>query len=81
MAATTVPNAFRHIDTGTYSFFGYTVPENVYKAAMRDNRDSGGKEVVWALREDPDMNVHRIDFPHATEENILAVLAAMRLSC
>lgn len=80
MAINTVPNPIRYVDTGVYTFFGYTLPENVYKAEFRDNLHSG-KEVVWVLREDPDMHVHRMDFPHATEENILAVIAAMRLSC
>jgi hypothetical protein len=81
MAVTTVPNPFRHVDTGVYTFFGYQVPEGVYKAELRGNVLSGSKEIVWVMRNDPDMTIHHIDFPHATEENILAVLAAMRLSC
>lgn len=81
MAISTAINPIRYVDTGVMTFFGYTIPPNVYKAELRGNVLSGSKEVVWVLREDPDMNVHRIDFPHATEENILAVLAAMRLSC
>lgn len=80
MAINTVSNPLRYSSTGVATFFGYQLPENVYKAEFRDNVFSG-KEVVWVLREDPDMHVHRIDFPHATEENILAVLVAMRLSC
>jgi len=79
MATTTVNDPIRYVDTGVMTFFGYTIPPNVYKAEFHDSLASG-KEVVWVLREDPDMNVHRIDFPHATEETILAVLAAMRLS-
>jgi hypothetical protein len=79
MAITTVSSPIRYVDTGVMTFFGYTIPPNVYKAEFSDSLSSG-KEVVWVLREDPDMHVHRIDFPHATEENILAVLAAMRLS-
>ena len=81
MAINTALNPFRHVDTGVHTFFGYPVPSNVYKAELRGNVLSGSKEVVWVLRNDPDMNLHRIDFPHATEENILAVIAAMRLSC
>ena len=81
MAINTALNPFRHVDTGVHTFFGYPVPSNVYKAELRSNFLTDRKEVVWVLRDDPDMHLHRIDFPHATEENILAVIAAMRLSC
>jgi hypothetical protein len=79
MAVTTVNDAIRHVDTGRYTFFGYPVPENVSALIMSDNRDWDSKTIKWRVK--GDSTIHEIDFPHATEENILAVLAAMRLSC
>jgi hypothetical protein len=46
---------------------------------MQDDMLNDMKRVRWRVKGDPD--IHEIDFPHATEENILAVLAAMRLTC
>jgi hypothetical protein len=80
MAISTVSSPLRYVDTGVMLFFGYPVPDNVYKAEIRDNL-TDEKEILWVVRNDPNMTVHRMAFPHATEENILAVLAAMRLSC
>lgn len=79
MAINTVSSPFRHVDTSVYSFFGYPVPENVTAATMQDDLLNGIQKVRWRIKGDPD--IHEMDFPHATEENILAVLAAMRLSC
>jgi len=79
MAITTVSSPLRQVDTNTYTFFGYLVPPNVSAATMQDDRLNDMKRVRWRVKGDP--NIHEIDFPHATEENILAVLAAMRLTC
>ena len=79
MAVTTVPSPFRHVDTGVYSFFGYPVPPNISAAEAWDDLVNGKKVIRWRVKGDP--TIYDIDFPHATEENILAVLAAMRLSC
>jgi hypothetical protein len=79
MALNTVPNPIRHIDTGQYAFFGYPMPPNVVGATMQDDYASDVRRVRWRVKGDPD--IHEMDFPHATEENILAVLAAMRLTC
>jgi hypothetical protein len=79
MALTTVSDPIKHVDTGRYTFFGYPLPDNVAAATMQDDRLNNMQKVRWRVKGDPD--IHEIDFPHATEENILAVLAAMRLSC
>ena len=79
MAITTVPSAFRHVDTGVHSFFGYPVPPNIQAAELWDDRINGRRVVRWRVKGNP--TIYDIDFERATEENILAVLAAMRLSC
>lgn len=79
MAVTTVSDPIRHVDTGVYSFFGYRLPENVSAATMQDDRLNAMQKVRWRVKGDP--NIHEMDFPYATEEAILAVLAAMRLTC
>jgi hypothetical protein len=79
MAINTASNPFRHVDTGIHTFFGYRVPENVVNATMQDDIYNDMRKVRWRVKGDP--SIHEMDFPHATEENILAVLAAMRLSC
>jgi len=79
MAISTASNPFRHVDTGVHSFFGYPVPENVSAATMQDDCLNNIQKVRWRVKGDPD--IHEMDFPHATEETILAVLAAMRLTC
>jgi len=79
MAISTVSNPIRHVDTGRYTFFGYPVPENVSATTMQDDLLNDIKKVRWRVKGDPD--IHEIDFPHVTEANILAVLAAMRLTC
>lgn len=67
------------VDTGVYSFFGYRIPANVKAAETRDPHGQLGKKIFWQVH--GSNTIHEMDFPHATEENILAVLAAMRLSC
>ncbi len=79
MAITTVSDAVMHVDTGRYTFFGYPVPENVSALIMSDNRDWDSKTIKWRVK--GDSTVHEMDFPYPTDETILAVLAAMRLSC
>lgn len=79
MAINTVSSPIRQVDTGVYTFFGYPVPENVSAATMQDDIYNVMQKVRWRVKGDPD--IHEMDFPHATEENILAVLAAMRLTC
>jgi hypothetical protein len=46
---------------------------------MQDDYASDVRRVRWRVKGDPD--IHEMDFPYPTEENILAVLAAMRLTC
>jgi hypothetical protein len=46
---------------------------------MQDDRLNAMQKVRWRVKGDP--NIHEMDFPYATEEAILAVLAAMRLTC
>lgn len=79
MAITTASNPFRHVDTGMYSFFGFPVPPNIRHAEVWDDLLNSRRVVRWRVTGDP--TIYDIDFEHATEENILAVLAAMRLSC
>ena len=79
MAVTTVSNPIRLVDTGVYSFFGYPLPKNISAATMQDDLLNNMKKVRWRVKGDPE--IHEMDFPHATEENILAIIAAMRLSC
>ena len=79
MATNTVPDDIRAVDTGVYTFFGYRVPPNVANVEMSINPIHYGRNVRWVCHDNK--QVHSMDFEHATEENILAVLAAMRLSC
>ena len=79
MAITTVSNPIKHVDTGVHSFFGYPMPPNVVGATMQDDYVNDIRRVRWRVKGDP--NIHEMDFPYATEEAILAVLAAMRLTC
>jgi hypothetical protein len=65
------------MDTGVYSFFGYLVPKNVVAIEMQDDI-FGEKTVRWRAINSPD--IHSINLPQITEDNILAALAAMRLS-
>ena len=79
MAVTTVPNPFRQIDTGVYSFFGYPVPANVTNMSKEYDLLNSWYVIRWKVKGSDE--IFSIDFLHATEESILAVLAAMRLSC
>ena len=79
MAINTVPNPIRYVDTGVCTFFGYPVPSNVRVVEVWDRPTDNDKKIVWKIH-GSDVT-HDISFPHITEENILAVLAAMRLSC
>ena len=79
MAITTVSDPIRLVDTGRYTFFGYPLPDNVVAATMQDDLLNNMKKVRWRVKSNPE--IHEMDFPHATDETILAVLAAMRLSC
>lgn len=79
MAINTVPDAIRTVDTGVYTFFGYPVPPNVAAVEMSINPIDYGRNIRWVCH--GSKQVHSMDFEHATEENILAVLTAMRLSC
>ena len=79
MAITTAPSPLRLLDKGRYTFFGYPLPENVQIADMLDDLRTHEKKVVWKVH--GSLETFQIDFQYATEENILAVLAAMRLSC
>jgi hypothetical protein len=69
---------FKYIDTDTFAFYGYPVPSNVQFVDWEDNTSTAGKTIIWQVYGSNER--HAINFPHATEENILAVLAAMRLS-
>jgi hypothetical protein len=55
------------------------MPPNVVAATMQDDLLNNMQKVRWRVKSDPD--IHEMDFPYPTEENILAVLAAMRLTC
>lgn len=79
MAITTVPKYFRLVDTAKYTFFGYPVPPNVRVCDVMLNNLTCDEKIVWKVHDS--LEVHEIDFPHPTEEMILAVLTAMRLSC
>jgi len=79
MAATTAPNPFRQMDTGVYSFFGYPVPANITNMSREHDLLNEGYVIRWKIKGSNE--IFSMDFPHATEENILAVIAAMRLSC
>lgn len=78
MAANTVPNPVRLVDTNCYTFFGYPVPANVTAIEMRDRLD-GVREIRWRSKGSSD--IHSIELDVITDETILAALAAMRLSC
>lgn len=78
MAVTTVHEPLRHIDTNVYTFFGYRVPENVtYVEVVHDIY--GDYVIRWISG--PNKTKHSMDMPIVTDETIMAVLAAMRLSC
>jgi hypothetical protein len=79
MALTTVNDAIRLVDTGVYSIWGYPVPENIWQIEV-GNDLYGDRMVRWKTKSDP-TTVHKMDLSVTTEETILAVLAAMRLSC
>lgn len=79
MAINTVPNPIRTVDTGVYTLFGYPVPSNVAAVEININPDNHCRNVRWVCH--TSKQIHTMDFEYATEENILAVLAAMRLSC
>lgn len=79
MAISTASSPFAHVDTNVRTFFGYPMPPNVVGATMQDDYCNDVRRVRWRVKGDPD--IHEMDFPHATEETILAVLAAMRLTC
>jgi hypothetical protein len=81
MAITTVSSPIRKVDTNTYTMFGYPVPPNVIAVDIRDDLMNDMKVVRWRVRSDISDEIHTMDLPHVTEENILAVLAAMRLTC
>jgi len=78
MAITTVNDPIRLVDTGVYTMWGYPVPANV--ARIEITHDPYGDKVVrWIAKGDP--TIHRMEMPVITDDTILAVLAAMRLSC
>lgn len=79
MAVTTAANMFGYIDANVFAFFGHVVPPNVQFVDWRDNTTESGKTIIWQVFGSNER--HEINFPHATEENIQAVLVAMRLSC
>lgn len=78
MVINTVSNPIRLVDTGVLTFFGHPVPSNVTNMASDYDMLNGGKIIRWRVK--GIYEVFSMDFPEATEENILAVLAAMRLS-
>lgn len=79
MAVTTVSDPVRKVDTNMYSMWGYPIPPNVTAVEVRDDLMNDIKVVRWRVKGDPD--IHTMDLPHVTDDNIRAVLTAMRLTC
>lgn len=81
IAHTTLTSEFRNhpvIDGTSYKlFFGRVVPKNVVAVElMRDPYDE--LTVRWRVKGDPD--IHEMPF-NQSDEGVMAVLAAMKLTC
>lgn len=79
MAISTVSSPVRKVDTNTWTLYGYTVPPNVTAIEMRRDIMNDMDVVRWRVKSDDE--IHSMDMPVVTDETILAVLAAMRLTC
>jgi hypothetical protein len=78
MAIATVNNPVRLVDTGLYTMWGYRAPANIARLEVADDI-YGDKVVRWVAKGDP--TIHRMTLSVVTDETIIAVLTAMRLSC
>lgn len=67
------------VDTKVYTLYGYHVPSNVTAIEVRHDVAAGFDVVRWRVLGSTE--IHTMDLPVVTDETILAVLAAMRLSC
>jgi hypothetical protein len=81
MAINTVSSPVRKVDTNTWTLYGYPVPPNVIAVEMRRDIMNDMDVVRWRVRSDISDEIHSMDMPVVTDETILAVLAAMRLTC
>ena len=79
MAISTGSNPVRMVDTKVYTLYGYHVPSNVTAIEVRHDVAAGFDVVRWRVLGSTE--IHCMDLPIVTDETILAVLAAMRLSC
>ena len=79
MAINTVSNPVCLVDTNAYSMFGYPVPDNVTALEVFTRLDDDTRVVRWKSKGSKE--IFSMDMPVITDETILAVLAAMRLSC
>lgn len=79
MAAITVASdPIRRVDTNVYTMFGYPLPPNVAAADIAN--DLYGERIVrWRVV--GDSTIHQMEMPVVTDETIMAVIAAMRLTC
>lgn len=79
MAINTVNSPVRTVDTNTYTLYGYPVPSNVTAVEMRYDVVHAMDVVRWRVKGSKE--IFSMDMPVVTDETIMAVLAAMRLSC
>ena len=79
MAINTASNPVRTVDTNTYTLYGYPVPRNVTAIEMRHDVVHAMDVVRWRVKDSKE--IFSMDMPVVTDETIMAVLAAMRLSC
>lgn len=79
MAINTAASPIKLVDTGRYTFYGYDVPKNVYTIRMMRQVETDSDVVDWICRNGSvhSMTIHQ---PVDTDQ-IIAVLAAMRMSC
>jgi len=80
MAVTTEIDEIVHRPTGNL-FFGRPVPSIVTHVAMDYDVLNDCRIIRWRTSHNVNDPIYSMDFYEPTEENIQAVLVAMRLSC
>lgn len=80
MAKTTATiDPVKQIDTGTYLFFGRPVPKQIISVHERYDPMWGGLTIMWITS---DLGGHSMTMNNPIDnDQITAVLAAMRMSC
>jgi hypothetical protein len=78
MAISTESSPLRLSPSGVYTLWGYPVPPNVFEVDVSYDL-YGDRRIRWVTTDSS--TVHKMTLSVITDETILAVLAAMRLSC